>query len=58
VGNISRRRWKKSSLQPAHLVSIGHRDEKWPAWVRFLVLVGASLVLWGVIALAWLFLVR
>jgi hypothetical protein len=58
VGDTSRR-WKKPSFRPAQLVSASNvRDDKWPAWVRFLILVGASLVLWGAIVLVWVLVIR
>jgi hypothetical protein len=31
------------------------RDDKWPGWARLLILIGAPLVLWGAIALLWVF---
>ena len=53
------RRWKKSSLHPVHVVPVSREhDEKWPAWVRLLILVGASLILWGAVAVAWIFVAR
>ncbi len=56
VGNRSQRREKPSPVD-LHLVSgSGSRDDRWPGWVRLLMIVGASVVLWCAIALAWEFL--
>ena len=53
------RRWKKSSLHPVHVVPVSRdRDDKWPAWVRLLILLGASLILWGAVAVVWVFVAR
>jgi len=58
VGNTSRR-WKKPSLHQARLVAVGSdRDDKWPGWVRLLIIIGAPLVLWGAIALVWVLFIR
>jgi len=54
VGDTSQQR-RKSSLRSVHPVSVGNdRDDRWPSWARLMVVAGAALGLWGVIAVVWL----